>query len=230
MLETTERLTPRISPSTRPSPCSGLSFPARPSATLGGACAAARRGQPARRLGAACLRGSRRGQPAWRAVAALAELPYVRGLRNCCARLARAACRRSRSAWPRVPGAARLARGRRGSLVRRPGTRRGQLCPRRGCVRRTVQPTRSPSPPFARAASRREFRRRAIVVAVQQGLRRSRRRRGELHLPRFTLRLPHAQVAKPSPRPRHRSPALVVVLVPRTYPHPRVHSVSSRFK
>jgi hypothetical protein len=93
-----------------------------------------------------------------------------------------------------------------------------------------MQLTRSPSLLFARAASRREFRRRAIVVAAQQGLRRSRRRRGELRLPRFTLRLLHAQVAEPSPKPHRRSYALVVVLVSRTYPHPRVHSVSSRFR
>jgi hypothetical protein len=115
MLETTERPTPRISPSTRPSLCSGLSFPVRPSAELGGVCAAARRGLPT-------------WQSAWPAVAALVELPFVHGLRSCCARLARAACRRSRSARPRVPGVARL---RGGAAC----ARRGQLCPQRDCMR-----------------------------------------------------------------------------------------------
>jgi hypothetical protein len=116
------------------------------------------------------------------------------------------------------------------------GARRCQLCPDVAACRYprsrapSVQPTRSPSPPFARAASHREICRRAIVVTAQQGRRRSRRRRGELRPPQFTLRLPHAQVAKPSPNPRRRSPALVVVLVPRTYPHPRVHSVPSGFR
>jgi hypothetical protein len=66
---------------------------------------------------------------------------------------------------------------------------RGCICPRARGLPTTrsrapsVQPTRSPSLPFARAASRREIRRRAIVVAAQQGRRRSRRRRGELHPP-----------------------------------------------
>jgi hypothetical protein len=90
--------------------------------------------------------------------------------------------------------------------------------------------TSPPSPPFARAASRCRIRRRAIVVVAQEGLRCSRCRRGELRLPRYTLCLPHAQVAEPSPKPRRRSSAHVVVLVPRTYPHPCVHRVSSRFR
>jgi hypothetical protein len=48
------------------------------------------------------------------------------------------------------------------------------------------------SPPFARAASRRGIRHHATVVAAQQGLRRSHHCWGELRLPRYTLRLPHA--------------------------------------
>jgi hypothetical protein len=89
---------------------------------------------------------------------------------------------------------------------------------------------RLPSPPFDRAASRREIRRAAIVVAAQQRLRRSSRRQGELRLPRFTLCLPHAQVVEPSTKPRRHSSALVVVPVSQTYPHPCVHSVSSGFR
>ena len=38
-----------------------------------------------------------------------------------------------------------------------------------------------------------------------------------------------AQVAEPSPKPHRCSSALVVVLVLRTYPHPRVHSMPSGF-
>jgi hypothetical protein len=55
-----------------------------------------------------------------------------------------------------------------------------------------AQLTLSSSLPFASGASRREIRRRSSC------------RRGELCLPRFTLRLSHVQVAKPSPEPRHR--------------------------
>jgi hypothetical protein len=40
----------------------------------------------------------------------------------------------------------------------------------------------------------------------------------------------HAQVTEPGPKPHRRSFALVVVLVPRTYQHPRVHSVPSGFR
>jgi hypothetical protein len=93
----------------------------------------------------------------------------------------------------------------------------------------SAQLTRSPSPLFARAVSRHGICRHAIVIAAQQGLRRSCRRRGELRLPRYTLRLPHAQVAEPGPKPHRRSSALVVVLVPRTYQHPCVHNVPSGF-
>jgi hypothetical protein len=39
-----------------------------------------------------------------------------------------------------------------------------------------------------------------------------------------------AQVVEPSPKPHHHSSVLVVVLVSRTYPHPRVHSVPSGFR
>jgi hypothetical protein len=143
---------------------------------------------------------------------------------------------------------------RRGHL----GARHVQLCPRRGCVcpRRVAdvvchlcntvsafawpacsrlahdslaRPRRSPRARRHRRLPKQRFTV-GFVIAAQQGLRRSRRRRGELRLPRYTLRLPHAQVAKPSSKPRRRSPALVVVLVPRTYPHPRVHSVPSGFR
>jgi hypothetical protein len=84
------------------------------------------------------MRGSRRP-----AVAALAEPPSVRGLRSCCTRLAYAACRRSRSTWSRVPGAACLACGRSGSPARRPGAQRGmrppRCSPRARCHRRSPQ-------------------------------------------------------------------------------------------
>jgi hypothetical protein len=136
-----------------------------------------------------------------------------------------------------APGEAACARGTWSAWFatyaapsRPPRGRRARDLPATRSCAPSTQPTRSPSPSFARAASRRGIRRHAIVVAAQQGLRRSRRRRGEHRLPLYTLRLPHAQVVKPSSKPRRRNPALVVVLVPRTYPHPRVHSVPSGFR
>jgi hypothetical protein len=152
---------------------------------LGGSCAAARCGQPARQLSAACMRGSQRGQPSWpwpssplcAACTAVARCSPVQ--------LAGVAVARG----PMCPARPAL---RAASVARLRGMRpaRPAVPPVRLRAPATVQPTRSPSPPFARAASHREFRRRAIVVAAQQGLRRSRHRRGELRLPRFTPRLP----------------------------------------
>jgi hypothetical protein len=81
-------------------------------------------------------------------------------------------------------------------------------------------------PRLARARPRCSPRARRHRRSLEQCL----RRRGELHLARYTLCLPHAQVAKPSSKLRCRNPALVIVLVSRTYPHPCVHSVPSGFR
>jgi hypothetical protein len=138
-----------------------------------------------------------------------------------------------RPARPAVPPArlrVPVARGRRGSspMHHRLGLRvAGVLtaCPRlaRAPPWRSPRARRHRRSPEQRLAT-------SFVVAAQQGLRRSRRHRGELRLPRFTLCLLHAQVDEPGPKPHRRSSALVVVLVPRSYPRPRVHSVPSGFR
>jgi hypothetical protein len=135
------------------------------------------------------------------------------------------------------------------------GARCGQLCPRRGhlgarrgcvCPRR-VAGVPAACPRLARARPLRNPRARrhrrlpeqrlaaGFVVALLLSLR-SRVyvalvvAEVSFRLPRYTLRLHHAQVAKTSSKPCRHSPALVVVLMPRTYPHPRVHSVPSGFR
>jgi hypothetical protein len=133
-------------------------------------------------------------------------------------RLVRALRALMRPAWPRRARGSD-ARAPHRCLARHAAVRLPRRSPRARRHRR--------SPEQCLAA---RIRRCTIVIAAQQGLLCSSRRRGELRLPRFTLRLLHAQVAEPSPKPRRRSSALVVMLVSRTYPHPCVHNVSSGFR